>query len=309
MANAYFYENLVYQSVASSLGMKLADLRLLPQVIPLPDNDYELFSLLDGVPTGAPVFDVDPEIPRFSAIYDALLQSRQDSFTVSVAKTNHANAKYWLPGDAEFPETPVYTPSSASISTSIAGGSSLDYTLDSSAYSAPAGVFYPSYPELVINQPFRMFNQIAEKSPFLFRMQFERLVRLPVRAGGWFSRAVFAQACASRGEGWRTGPGTVTWEELFGEDGILKYVCSGVLAVSGIVLELQSFGEYAADIFEALKKDGTSVWPYYLNASNLVQEYAMAPDGSITITTRLPSPEILLLLVEAASITELLGQP
>ncbi len=311
MAYAYFYENLVYQSIASNLGLKLEDFRFLPGIIPLPESGYELFALLDGIPTAAPVFAAGPDDRRFSGIYGALLQSQPDSFIVSVARANYENEKYWLPQqDMEMSKTPLYTPSSASISAFIAGGGSLDYKLDSSAYPPPSGVLYPCYPDIVVDQPFRLFNQIAQSSPFVFRMRFDRLVFLPVRPGGWFSQAVFTQAYASRGAGWQTGPGTVTWEELFGGDGILKYVCNGVLAVSGIFLELQSFGEYDSTIFESLKENGgTSVWPYYLGESNLNQDYAMGEDGSITITTTLPSPEILLFLIEAADISALTGRP
>jgi hypothetical protein len=311
MTDTYFYEQLIYEAIVSSIGLELTSLRLLPTIFPLPQDDRELFNLFDIIPSSAPLFEINENVPRFSSTYGVLLQSQPDSFTVTIAKKNFENPNYWLPADllSGLPKTPLYSPTCADISTSsIAQGASLDFTLNSLNYSSPTNILYPSFPSFVVNQPFRMFNQIAEGNRFVFKLHFDKIVSPTVRVGGWFSQAVFTQAFQSGGKGWLTGPGTVTWDSLFGKDGILKFICNGALAVSGMVLELQSFGQYDSAMLNALKSNkATSIWPFYLNVENLIQEYVLGADGSIKTTSKVPSSEILLLVMQAASVKNLLS--
>ncbi|MGC1376168.1 MAG: hypothetical protein WA821_08100 [Anaerolineales bacterium] len=310
MADTFFYEELIYQAIASSMGLEPTSLRLFPTISLLNQDDYWLFNTFDIIPNSAPPFEINETAPLLGNTYGALLQSQPTSFPVTIAKKNFENPAYWLPANTSLglPKTPVYSPTSAGISNSIAGGASLDFELDSSKYPSPVDVLYPSFPSFVVNQPLRTFNQIAGEKPFVFTMHFDKVVSLPVRPGGWFSQAVFAQAYQSGGKNWGTGPGTVTWDDLFGENGILKFIYNGVLAISGIVLELQSFGQYDSAILDALNNAGaTSIWPFYLNIKNMTQQYALNEDGSIEITSQVPSPDILLLAMQAESIDNLLG--
>ena len=147
-----------------------------------------------------------------------------------------------------------------------------------------------------------LFNQMAEANQFIFKLHFDRIALVPVRAGGWFSQAAFTQAFQSGGKNWITGPDTVTWEYLFGDNGILKYICNGTLAVSGMVIEIQSFGEYDNTMLNALKdNESTAIWPFYLSGDNLIQNYVLGTDKSIKITCKFPLTEVLQLAIGVAN--------
>lgn len=310
MTDTYFYEKLIFGAIASSIHLDMDSLRLLPTIPLIPESDYGLFNLLDIVPSSGPMFDINQSIPRFSSTYGELLASQPSSLGTTIAKTNFNNQDNWLPAEPSsgLPKTPIYTPSLADISDAIAKGASFDFKLDSSAYPSPTGIFYPSFPSFIVNSFFLMFNQIAESERFIFTLHFDKMVSLPVNPGSWFTSAAFTQAYQSNGVGWLTGPGTVTWDSLFGANGILQFICNGLLAVSGIVLELQIFGKYDNAMLYALKTaHATSIWPFYLNVANLTQTYTLNSDESITITSQVPSSETLLFAMEAASVNFLMG--
>lgn len=310
MAAAPSYELLIAEAIAASIGIPVTHLRGLPTISALPSNDYVLFQLLDCIPSRSPRIEDDARVPRLSTTFGTMLNSMPDSLIVSLAQKNYANATYWLPADPQSgqPKTPIYVPSSSAIVAALANGSTLQYTLDSSNYPPALPTPYPAYPDMVVNSSFLAFNQTAEHNRFIFTMRFATVASPPVSAGGWFSQAAFASGYQSHGKGWKTGPGTVTWDELFGTDGILQFVCNGLLAVSGITLTLQCFGSYDQDTLDALQQsNGTVVWPYYLNVPDLTQNYALGTDGSITITTSVPAPNVLLFLLTAAPIATLVG--
>jgi hypothetical protein len=306
MTNPYFYEQPIYTYIASSLHLEPANLRLFPTISSLPEDDHVLFNLFDLIPNAS--FLINENAPRFSDTYETLLQSQPDSFTTTIAKKNFENPSYWLPPDLprELPKIPIYTPTSANISDSIMQGASLDFELDSSKYPSFTDVLYPSFPNFIVNQSFRLFNQIAKDNRFIFKLHFDNIVNLPIRARGWFSQGAFTQAFQSGGKGWVTGPGTVTWDNLFGENGVLKFIYNGILAVSGIKLELQSFGQYD-DTMLPKSIETFSVWPFYADVENMVQNYVINKDGSITITSQVSSSNVLLLAMTSVSIKSLLG--
>ncbi len=310
MADTYSYELLIYEAIASSIGVNIADIRGLPGILPLPSSDYDLFQLVDLVPSGSPTIEVNASTPRFSVTYGEMLNSMPDSLIVSIAQNNYANVAYWLPADPQSgqPKTPIYSPTSADVTAAVAHGSKLHYTLDSSSYPTPTQILYPSYPSMVVNQPFLVFNRAAENNRFIFNMLFEKMASPVVRAGGWFSQAAFVSAYQSQGKGWKTGPNTVTWDELFGTGGILQFTCNGLLAVSGVTLTLQCFGSYDQATLDTLRSsNGTTAWPYYLDVPNQTQSYDLGQDGSITITTVVPATEVLLFLMTVAPVSTLSG--
>jgi hypothetical protein len=305
MADTNSYETLIYEAIASSIGMNISNLRGLPGILPLTSNDYDLFQLLDLVPSRSPMIEVNASAPRLSVIYGEMLNSMPESFSVSIARKNYAKAAYWLPADPQSgqPKTPIYAPTSADVTAAVAQGSKLQYKLDSSSYPTPTQILYPSYPSMVVNQPFLAFNRAAENNRFIFNMVFEKVASPVVRAGGWFSQAAFVEGYQSHGQGWKTGPNTVTWDKLFGTNGILQFIVNGLLAVSGVKVTLQCFGSYDQATLNALQSNnGTSVWPYYLNVPNQTQSYELGEDGSITITAVVPASEVLLFLLLAYAI-------
>lgn len=303
------YEKLIWEAIAKGLNLQPSSLRFFPVIPTLPQNNRELFSLFDVIPSSSPVFKINENIPSLSSTFGALLQSQPDSLMVETARKNFENPDYWLPDDSasELPKTPIYSPTSSEISDFVARGAAFQYSFDSAEASDPTDNPYPSFPSFVVNLPFQMFNQTAERNRFVFTLKFDRVVTSSIRAGGWFSQAVFTSAFQSGGDGWITGPGTVTWESLFGEDGILNFIFNGTVAVSGMVLQLQSFGQYDNAVLDTLNSnDGSTVWPFYLNVENLVQEYVLGEDGSITIISKVPSSEILLLAMQAARVKDLM---
>jgi len=305
MADTYSYETLIYEAIASSIGLSISNLRGLPGILPLPSSDYDLFQLLDLIPSRSPMIEVNASTPRLSVTFGKMLNSMPDSFSVNLARKNYENAAYWLPADPQSgqPKTPIYSPTSADVTAAVAHGSKLQYKLDSSSYPTPTQILYPSYPSMVVSQPFLMFNRAAENNRFIFNMLFEKVASPVVMAGGWFSQAAFTSGYQSHGAGWKTGPNTVTWDELFGTDGILQFITNGLLAVSGVTVTLQCFGGYDQATLNVLQSSkGTAVWPYYLNVPNQTQSYELGEDGSITITTVVPASEVLLLLLLTSEI-------
>jgi hypothetical protein len=311
MADATSYEYLIYEAIASSIGINISNLRVLPRVIGLLSSDYSLFQLLDLIPSNSPTIEMNASAPRLSVTYGKMLNSMPDSFTVSIARQNYANDVYWLPalpGRGGQPKTPIYSPTSADVAAAVAQGNTLQYTLDSSNYPTPPQLLYPSFPSVVVNQRFLQFNQAAENNRFIFNMVFEKVASPVVRPAGWFSQAAFVSGYQSQGAGWTTGPNTVTWDELFGADGILQFLFNGLLAVSGLTVTLQCFGSYDQATLNFLESSkGTAVWPYYLNVPNQTQSYELGEDGSITITTSVPASEVLLFLMTAAPVSALSG--
>jgi hypothetical protein len=310
MTDTHFYERRIYEAIASNIGMSVSSLRVMKSVLPLPSSDYDLFQFLDLVPSASSTIEVSASTPRLSVIYGKMLNSMPDSFIVSVAQQNYAKTTYWLPADPleGRPKTPIYTPTSVDVSTAVVQGSKLQYRLDSSNHPIPTQILQPSFPSMLVNQPFLAFNQTAENNRFNFNMLFESLASPTVRAGGWFSQAAFVSGYKSGGKGWKTGPNTVTWEELFGTDGILQFICNGMLAVSGITMALQCFGSYDQDTLDLLQSSkGTTAWPFYLSWPNQTQSHKLGTDCSITITTVVPTPEVLLFLLTAAAVSKLTG--
>lgn len=308
MADTYSYELLIYEAIASSIGVNIANMRRLPGILPLPSSDYDLFRLMDLVPSGAPTIELNASTRRFSVIYGQMLNSMPDSLIVSIAQKNYASEAYWLPADplSGQPRTPIYSPTSAGITAAVSHGSELRYALDSSRYPTPAQILYPAYPSMVVNQPFLAFNRAAENNRFIFSMLFEKMANPVVRAGGWFSQAAFVSGYQSQGKGWKTGPNTVTWDELFGTGGILRFTSNGVLAVSGVTVTLQCFGSYDQATLDTLQSSsGATAWPYYLDVPNQSQRYDLGEDGSITITTVVPAAEAQLFLMTVAPVSAL----
>jgi hypothetical protein len=305
MADTNSYEILIYEAIASSLGMDISNLRGLPSVIPLPGSDYDLFQLLDLVPSRSPTIEVNASAHRLSVTYGEMLNSMPDSLIVSMARENYAKAAYWLPADPRSgqPKTPIYSPTSADVTAAVAHGSTLQYELDSSSYPPHTPILYPSFPSMVINLPLLGFNRAAESNRFIFNMRFGKVASPVVRAGGWFSQAAFVSGYQSQGKGWKTGPNTVTWDELFGAEGILQFITNGLLAVSGVTVTLQCFGGYDQATLNLLRSSkGTAAWPYYLNVPTQTQSYELGEDGSLTITTVVPASEVLLFLLLTSGI-------
>ncbi len=308
MSDPYSYEAQIYGAIASSIGLDTTSLRLLPAIAPLPQSNYTLYQLLDLVPSSAPTLDPSAETPRFSVLYGQLLSSLPDSFVVTLALKNYQSDAYWLPADPSIgqPRTPIYTPDVAGVGSAVEQGSALSYTLDSSKTASPTGLLFPSFPSLVLSQPLLAFNQGAEGSRFNFSMSVDEVASPLARAGGWFSQAAFIQGYNSKGVGWKTGPGTVTWDELFGPSGQLSYVCTGLLAISGVRLNLRCFGPYDQSTVQTLEGGGPSVvWPFYLNVAGQTQSCTLNGDGSVTLTTVLAGPEVLLFLLTASPVSML----
>lgn len=291
------------------MNLNYNDLRFFPAISLLPVENQELFNLFDIIPSENPLFEVNKKTQGFSSVYQLLLQSQPDSFIVKTAKSNFENPSFWLQSDLvdELPKTPVYTPEVADVSNSIVNAPSFVLSIDSSTLqsAAPIELVNASVPSFVVNSLFRAFNQTAAENQFIFNLRFDKMVSQPVRPGGWFSQALFTHALQSGGQNWLTGPGTVTWDSLFGENGILKFICNGTLAVSGITMELQIFGQFDKTMLDALRNSNDAVvWPFYLNVENLTQVFSPGEDGSITIRSHVPSSEILLLVMQTAGVND-----
>jgi hypothetical protein len=310
MSNIDSYEQLIYNAIASSLGLKSGSLRIPPTLFPVPQDDRTLFNLFDLIPDSPPVFEPNKNTPHFSRLYEEILNSSPPSMLTTMARNNFVNPNNWLPADnrSGMSATPKYTPTCHNISSNLANGAAFNYSLDSSALPQPASQLYPSFPNFFINQPFKELNNLAEKRRFIFTLHFDKIIAPNINTGAWYTSGFFTHAYKSQGTGWLTGPGTVTWDSLFGQHGVLKYVFNNTIIVAGISATLKLFGPYDDATLQALKNNPvTSIWPFYIDVSNMTQDYALDGHGNITITTHTPPSAALILAMAAASVSDLMG--
>lgn len=299
------YEELIIKRIASSLSLDLASLRWFPVVPLVPANDCDLFSLFDIVPHKGFIANIDDQSPLFSTTYGKLLEAQKQSFINGLAKKNYANESYWL--NCNSTKTAIFKPDSAGILSALSNASSFDFTFDSSNYPSPAKELFPSYPNFVIFQPFLNFNETAQNARFVFKLHFDKIVHIPVQMGGWFSQGAFVNAYKDK-TAWNIGPNLVTWDELFGTNGILNFVTNGLLIASGMTLEIQSFGIYDLKTLVFLKTNLlTSVWPFYLSPENSRNEFDISEEGNITIKVTTPKSKNLLLAMQAAAVNVLVS--
>jgi hypothetical protein len=299
------YEELIIKAIASSLSLDLTSWRWFPVVPLLPRNDCDLFRLFDIVPNKGLVSNVDDQSILFSATYGKLLDAQKESFLIKTARANYSDKKYRL--NCNNTETAIFRPDSAAISHALLNGASFDFTFDSSNYPSPEKELFPSYPNFVINQPFLDFNGKARKERFVFKLHFDKIVQIPTQFGGWFSQAAFIKAYTDKSS-WDTGADLVTWDDLFGANGILNFINNGLLIASGMSLEIQSFGKYDIKTLLLLKGNLlTSVWPFYLNPENAMHEFEICDDGSIKIKVTTSKSKTLLLAKQAVAVKGLVG--
>jgi hypothetical protein len=298
------YEELIISEIASSLSIDLTSLRWFPIIPVLPETDCDLFSLFDIVPSQGFTFRGNDNTPKFSTLYGELLQAQKSSFINELAIKNFQNQKYWL--NCNSIEVPIYVPNDADLVTAVGDGSSFDFTFDSTNYPSAQIKPFPAYPSFVINQPFLYFNETAMDERFVFSLQFDKLVHIPLQSGSWFTSSAFVTAYKNKAN-WQTGS-AVTWDSLFGKGGTLNYVTNGILAASGMILTIQSYGNYDESTLNDLKSNQqTSVWPFYMNPENTTQDFVLGDDGSITITVKTISSEISMLAMQAISVKNLVG--
>ncbi len=299
------YEKLIFDGIASGLSLDFANLRLFPVVSVLPDENADLFTLLDIVPGSGLIFKTN-DVPNFSAIYWELLEAQKPSLMNNLAITNYKKKQYWIDGPSA-KGVPIYTPSSSDVKNSIARGSSVDITIDSSNYPPLDVSLFPSYPSIVLNHTFLSFNRVANGERFILKLHFDKTVNLPIRAAGWFSSGAFNSAYHNQ-DAWVAGGDNVTWDALFGKNGILKYINTGLLVAMGITIELQVFGNYDENVVKALQNNpDLTVWPFYLNSEYLTQTVERCDEESVKITISTDQNEIFMLGMQVASVSGLMN--
>lgn len=297
------YEELIIKHIVEGLSLDLTSLRWFPVVPLLPDSDCDLFQLFDIVPTNGIIANVDKQSSLLSATYGKLLDAQQQSFINDMAKKNYANEAYWLTCNSS--NTPIFRPNSAAIVSALASGPSFDFSFDSSNYPTQKIALFPSFPNLVIYQPFLNFNDTAMGERFVFKLHFDHVVNIPIQFAGWFTQGAFVKAYQDQ-SGWVTGSGLVTWDDLFGTNGILNFITNGLLVASGMTLEIESFAKYDLKTLLFLKTNLlTTVWPFYLSPENTTNEFDICDDGSIKIKVTTSNSKSLLLAMQASAINNL----
>lgn len=298
-----FYKDLIFKCIASQLNLDSESLRWFSTIQFMPNKDSELFTLFDIIPGICTIFEGNEHTHHLCSTYEKLLLSQKQELITDIAKKNFENKKYYLEDDDN---TPKYKPSFTEIANRLPTSSSLECRFHSSEYPFTPSVLSPSFLNSVADQPSLMFNQIAVGEEFEFILCFQKIAHIPVRAEGWFTQGFFTKAFKNP-QDWMTGSNTITWDSLFGKDGILKFISNGVLVASGMELTIHSFGEYDGAMFNALNsiKETTSIWPFYLNGDSVTQDYELCPDKSIKIKITTPPSQILLLAIQAGEISSL----
>jgi hypothetical protein len=294
---------LIIKEVLSSLSLDITSLRWFPIVPLLPKTDCELFGLLNIVPNKGFIANEDEKSPSFSALYGKLLEAQKQSFINDIAKKNYADKSYWL--NCNDTEIPLFKPNCIGIADVLSNGASYDFTFDSSNYPIQDKGLFPSYPNFLIYQPFLDFNEKAREQRFVFKLHFDKIAVVSTQFGDWFTQGAFIKAYKDKSV-WVKGPNMVTWDELFGANGILNLITNGILVASGMTLEIQSFGIYDLKTLLFLKSNLlTSVWPFYLDPQNATNDFSINNDGNITIKVTTSESEILLLAMQAVEVSDL----
>lgn len=303
MANTY--DTLILDQIADSLSLNTSTLRWFPVVPLLPQTNCGLMALLDILPNATPNTILNTAPNLFSINYGKLLLAQKPSFIFKTADTNYANPKYWTVCDGS--NIATYTPNLIAVNEALSKSASFDFSFDSSTSSITEPTAYPAYPNLLISEAFLYFNGVAKVNRFVFKLHFDKIVNLPVTPANWYTSSALNYAYQNKAN-WNSGSGLVTWDDLFGTNGIMNFITTGILLASGMTLEIQSFAEYDEQTLNALNNNPlTSIWPFYLNTNNTEQSFTLGEDGSITIKVSTSASDTLLLATQIIAIQTLFG--
>lgn len=286
-------QNLVVESIASAITIDPSNLRLIEALPLLPVDDVSLYDWNNNVPVDDALFYV-PEEPSFTNLYKKLLDAQKESMISTMAKNNYQNDTYWLN-----PETPIYSPNRNAVFTTVNNSAGFNYSFDSkktdpqNKLSGSMDAFFGDFKTL-------------PKDSIDFRLHFDKIALIPLSYGGWFTSAQFVKAYQDKNS-WVTGPELITWDDLFGEDGIMQLINNGLLAGSGMNIEIQFFGNYSEADFDAVKKIVSSVWPFNLNEKYIQNDFELFPGESIKITISSSPSSIFILAMQVEKVNHLMG--
>jgi hypothetical protein len=122
----------------------------------------------------------------------------------------------------------------------------------------------------------------------------------------WYSSAVMQMAFANPDQNqWRAGV-LPDWQSTFGDNGNMQRMCTAIVVVDGITIEITSTTTFSSDESEELQASiGGGVWPFFQSSDGGGWENsaALKTDGTITIksTSPLGNPCILGVLVSSAA--------
>ncbi|MCM0594575.1 MAG: hypothetical protein KA716_32075 [Gloeotrichia echinulata DEX184] len=303
--DGYSLERLIYESIAGYCSLSISNLRFFPKILSLPGSDRELFNLLDIIPSRAVLFDPNADVPRYSRTYEAILKALpthpNEARIIQKARGFYANAKYWLEEDVSnnLPKTPKYSPTLQKIREQITDGGAYEFLYDSSLHTTTESLLSPSFPRIILYEPYQRLNTIVSGNRFEVKIKFDKMVSAPIRAEEWLYPGALTYAHNNR-EHWVEDPELPTYSSIFGPDGILKFSNTQIIAVTGIQIELKSYGSYEQEMIDDLRSldARTSIWPFYLtNVEGVKKTYLQDSDHSLTIKTSVDKSQILLLLM------------
>lgn len=299
------YEQYIIAHIASSLSIDDKNLRWFPFFPILPNNNCDLFSLFDVVQNERFFVKKNSKQKQFSAIYGEILQAQKATFVTDIAKKNYINKENWL--QCNTTDIPYYSPNLNQIDTAIANGVSYDFTFDSSNFTFNENDKVPFFSSLLIPVTALKLDNGIKPIKFVFKLHFDKVALMPIQYGNWYSSAAFTTAYKNQNN-WITESGLITWDSLFGANGILNYITTGVLVASGMELKLQIVGDYKEEHLENLKYNSYNLDNSFCpNVENSNFEKKLDEENNLIVNISSFKKNILMLALQVEKTQQLMS--
>lgn len=285
------YEEVLIDGLAQGLELEASILRLFPSL--LPTDDTELFPLFNLLPGSG--MTLDPQGNRFSDTYKSLLDAQPPRMSKTLAEKNFEKSSYWLtkpPGQG----IPLFTPTSENLKQQVGTGGPVTISFGSSTARDLVQASLPSFPHLKVKSHGLEVEGRTTRKTVSFQLHLDHVANFNLRFGAWFNQALFTSSYQNKK--WETGPHKPTWDDIFGPDGTLTYVTTGVIAGAGMILKITVNG--------IVHEDSTGdppIWPFVKPGPKC----EFTAEDTLEIRIKTPATEYLLLALRAQTTKSLLG--
>ncbi len=279
-----------YDAFVSALNLAPSEFHFVSGVEIAGPNPCEFSTCLDEVPQAGRA--LAPGIGAkhyFSAVYGEMLSSLNSGFSLSIAQKAYASPDYWLDSAGSPPGepgvNPVYSPALADLYEAVDNGpeASFGFTWPESNGSNDG----TSIMEKARGHESALSAALAKCLRVRVQMALSKYAMVPINAGGWYNSGLFASAYSNQGM-WTNGPNSpLTWQQTFGEGGLLTQVFTDCLVVDGYSIAVTLHGQHTEDDVLALRSSNDiSIWPPFTHHKNAAfhLSFTLNKDQSITIT-------------------------
>jgi len=144
----------------------------------------------------------------------------------------------------------------------------------------------PEYPNIIYSVPLLDFFRKVALAKFTTKVEFSKAASIPVELGNWFYSGAFLYAYQTP-DNWNSD--IISWKDVFGDNGILKYINTSIALISDMTIELQVSGNFDNDTVQMLKAIPDQViFPFFQKIKGSELNFTLETDHSIKITLTVP---------------------